>query len=86
MVVKKYDIDLETLPRGVLVGTVELVEARPCQRSDAQAACVSKPYLSDHFAWCLDNPRRLAEPLTVHFLPYGIWFYPFKRRNSGGVP
>ena len=80
--IEKYGLDLDSLPRGVLVGSVELVDSKACQAGDTKAACVPKSLLKDHFAWRLQNPQRLAEPLTVRFLPYGVWFYPFKRRNA----
>jgi hypothetical protein len=25
---------------------------------------------------------RFATPLAVRFLPYGVWFYPFRRRGE----
>lgn len=82
---RKYKLDVESLPRGVLVGTVEIVDSVPCQAGDTTAACVPKSYLKNRFGWKLENPQRLAEPLTVRFLPYGLWFYPFKRRNSDPI-
>lgn len=79
---ENHGIEVDTLPRGVIVGSVELVETSPCTRADARAACVPRSFVEDRFAWRLQNPERLDEPLTVRFLPYGIWFYPFKRRNG----
>jgi hypothetical protein len=40
--------------------------------------------MDEQFAWCLQRPQRLAEPLAPRFLPYGVWFYPFQRK--GGRP
>ncbi len=77
----KYCLDLETLPRGVIVGTIELREISPCRRSDAQAVCVPRSYLKNRFAWHIVGPVRFDQPLTVRFLPYGVWFYLWKRRN-----
>ena len=79
---KKHDLDPETLPKGVVVGTVEIIDCRSCRGSDTAAACVPRQYLKNRFAWHLDNARRLEEPLTVGFLPYGVWFYPWKRRKA----
>ena len=81
-VIRKYDLDIETLPRGVLVGTVEIVRTAPCQPCDAAAACVLQAHVKGQFAWHLENPIRLEEPLPVRFLPYGVWFYPFRRKNA----
>lgn len=78
----EQELDVDALPRGVIVGSVELVETAPCTAADARAACVPRSFAEGQFAWRLRNPERLNEPLTVRFLPYGIWFYPFKRRNG----
>ena len=78
-----HKLDIESLPRGLIVGTVDIVASRPCVPSDSAAACVPRSYLTSQFAWELANATRFAEPMTVRFLPYGVWFYPWKRRNSG---
>ena len=78
---ERYAVDLAALPYGRLVGTVELVEARPCTRGDASAAAVPAELLVEQQAWVLARPNRLREPLPVRFLPYGVWFYPFQRKN-----
>lgn len=80
---ERHGLDVATLPCGVLVGTVEIVGCVKSGPHDAEAACVPRTYLRDQFAWLLDNPQPLDKPLPVRFLPYGIWFYPFKRRGSG---
>jgi ASCH domain-containing protein len=80
---RQHEIDVALLPFGVLVGTVNLVDCRLCTAKDQKAACVPAALLKGHYAWQLTEPRRLAEPVAVRFLPYGIWFYPFKRRPDG---
>lgn len=77
-----HGLDVACLPRGVLVGTVELVDCRPCTAADASASCVPTDVLRGRYGWQLAHPRRLSEPLAPRFLPYGIWFYPFVRRNG----
>ena len=79
--VRNHGIAVELLPFGVIVGTVDIVDSRTCRSRDAAAACVPKSYLKGQFAWRLENPTRFDEPLTVRFLPYGVWFYPFRRRH-----
>ena len=79
--IASHQLDEESLPRGLIVGTVEIVDCRPCEPNDAAATCVPPSYLENHFAWILANPKQFDEPLTVRFLPYGVWFYPWKRRN-----
>jgi hypothetical protein len=80
----RHGLDRESLPKGVLVGTVELAESGPADEDDEPAACVPAEYLEGRFAWRLKNPQRLPEPVTPRFLPYGVWFYPFRRRNAEG--
>ena len=77
-----HRLDEAALPRGQIVGTVEIVDCRPCEPADAAATCVPASYLENHFSWMLANPQRFDEPLIVRFLPYGVWFYPWKRRNG----
>lgn len=76
------DIDLEQLPLGLLVGSVNIVDCRPATPRDAAASCVPRELLANHFAWVLDQPVRFDQPAPVRFLPYGVWFYPFKRRPT----
>ena len=80
--VETHKLDVESLPRGLIVGTVDIVASRPCQPSDSNAACVPRSYLTGQFAWELANATLFEEPMTVRFLPYGVWFYPWKRRKS----
>lgn len=77
----RWGLDLGLLPRGVILGTVEIVECRLCTPEDAEAALVPQAVLSGKRAWVLKDPRRLEIPLKPRFLPYGIWFYPFQRRG-----
>ena len=64
-----FDYDLlgfteEELPRGLLVGTVEIV------------ACEAEPRTGG-YAYVLANPRRLSRPLKPLNQPQPIWFHPF---------
>jgi hypothetical protein len=79
---RMHKVEAGTLPRGVLAGTVELVDCRLCTAADATNACVPVDVLRGKYGWVLANPQRLKEPLKPRFLPYGIWFYPFVRRNG----
>jgi hypothetical protein len=78
-------LNLDALPKGLLVGTVDIVDSRPCTAKDAAAACVPSELLAHRQAWVLANPQRLAQPLAVRFLPYGVWFYPYRRRTARKV-
>jgi hypothetical protein len=57
---------LDDLPRGVLVGTVELYDCHHDRRYD-------------EYQWHLRNPRRLAAPPAPRMKPQPVWFYPFGR-------
>ena len=39
--VARYGIDLANLPRGQIVGTIEILDCCKCEPSDVEAACVS---------------------------------------------
>ncbi|MBA3316265.1 MAG: ASCH domain-containing protein [Planctomycetaceae bacterium] len=77
---KRFGIDVADLPTGIIVGEAELTESRPARPADATAACISPHLLVNRFAWRFERSNRFAEPLPVRFLPYGIWFYPFRRK------
>lgn len=79
---EQHHIELDGLPKGLLVGSVELVESRPAVPDDANSACLSPELLIERHAWRFSQPERLPQPLPVRFLPYGVWFYPFRRRNQ----
>jgi len=72
----------EELPFGRLIGTVELVDVTVAKASDSKAACVPPELLHGQYAWHLRHPVRFPEPVAVRFLTYGVWFYPFWRRNG----
>lgn len=79
---EQYDIDAATGPYGLIVGQVDVVDVRPAAATDAPAACVSRDTLANQYAWVLANPIRFTEPIRPRFLPYGVWFYPFRRRGE----
>ena len=80
--VETHGLDIDTLPTGLLCGSVELTDSRPATDADAMSSCVPKSLLTNAFVWTLKDPRRFETPQTVRFLPYGIWFYPYRRRNG----
>jgi hypothetical protein len=82
---RDFGIEVSELPCGLLVGSVELVATRPAVPGDTARACVPPAVLRDRIAWELRHPRRFDRPLPVRFLPYGIWFYPFRRRRTSGA-
>ncbi len=80
--VTRHELDVVALPKGVLVGTVQVVGCRPCTPADTHAAGVPADLLVNRQAWLLDHAERLREPLPVRCLPYGVWFYPFQRKGE----
>jgi len=78
----RHGVDPTALPCGLLVGTVEIAGCEPCQSSDAEAACLTPEIVAGKLGWRLQKPYRLPTPLKVRFLPYGVWFYPFRRKGG----
>jgi hypothetical protein len=62
-----YDLlgfDRNQLPHGLLVGTVDIAGCEWYRRGDC-------------YAYLLQNPQRLAEPVEPVKKPQPIWFRPF---------
>lgn len=78
----RQGIETDQLCYGQLVGMVDIVDCRPMTSADLSAACLSEPLSGKHYAWRLENAHRLETPLSVKYLPYGVWFYPFERRGT----
>lgn len=79
---KRYQLERGQLVYGQILGTVDIVGSRPATSKDAKAACVPAKLLAGRYAWELANPVRFAQPMEVRYLPYGVWFYPFKRKSG----
>ncbi|MCA9054462.1 MAG: hypothetical protein KDA75_11535, partial [Planctomycetaceae bacterium] len=79
--IEDHSLDIDRLPRGCLVGRVNLVSCRAGARRDADAACLPAAMMKSRFSWELAEPVRFPEPVRPRFLPYGVWFYPFRKRN-----
>ncbi len=80
--VERHALDVDALPMGIIVGTVDIVDCRACKAADESSSCVPPSVMKNKFGWQLANPIRLDEPLKPRFLPYGVWFYPFHRRKE----
>jgi len=63
--VQEVGYEIEDLPRGMVIGTVEITA---CEDDGGGS-----------FAWQLENPRRLKTPLPPIERPQPIWFHPFGR-------
>jgi hypothetical protein len=77
-----HGLDVDALPRGLLVGTVDIVGCEPCRADDAAHACLTAEIVAGKLGWKLATPRRLETLLKPRFLPYGVWFYPFRRKGG----
>lgn len=77
-----HALNVASLPAGLLVGTIDILDSRPCTPHDVQASCVPADLLMNRHAWIIGRPHRFAKPQTVRFLPYGVWFYPFQRKGQ----
>ena len=59
----EFGMDLDSLPRGVIVGTVEVYD---CQQG-----------AEGGYEWLLRSPSRLPKPLKPKRKPEPSWFFPF---------
>lgn len=56
-IAERFSIDVDALPRGVLVGTVKIVGCRPLEMSDSEAAGFEIDQADGFFAWLLERPE-----------------------------
>jgi len=80
---ERAGIDTAVLPTGTLIGTVEIVDSFPASQKHAAAACIPASLIKGKFGWELADPQRLKTPIEPEYLPYGVWFYPFVRKQTG---
>ena len=73
----KFGIDVGALPRGVLVGTVEIVGCRHLNRADSEAACFEIEGGSGLYAWVLHRPKRAEVLEKPTRQPQPMFFNPF---------
>ena len=76
-VLRTYALDARDLPRGVLVGTVEIVDCRPLKISDSRAAAFPVAAGTTEFAWLLGSPLRAKQLLKPKNHPQPVFFKPF---------
>ncbi len=74
---REYGLEIASLPKGVLVGTVEIIGCRPLTEGDSHAAAF--PIASDRmdYAWLLAEPRRSSQLVKPRNQPQPIFFRPF---------
>jgi hypothetical protein len=76
-IAQEYGIDVDGLPRGVLVGTVAIVGCQPLQQDDSQAACFEIIETHGFYGWLLARPDRSENPLKPRNQPQPMFFNPF---------
>ena len=74
---RRYGVDAQEPPRGVLVGTVEIVGCRRLRRSDSSAAAFPVLRGSTDFAWLLARPVRAPRMRKPTRHPQPTFFTPF---------
>lgn len=86
--ISQHAVAIPELPLGLLVGSVELTACAPLAGTPMESAesCLPKEILTGSWGWRFANPIRFPKPIPVRFLPYGIWFYPFRRRGEASQP
>lgn len=77
------NLNVEELPTGVLIGTVEIVDSFPVTQKHAAASGVPAEILKGKYGWELAKPQRMQKLIVPDYLPYGVWFYPFIRKRTG---
>jgi superfamily II DNA or RNA helicase len=68
---EQLGVHLEDLPRGVIVGTVEIADCSGCD---------------GEYEWSLARPHRLDQPLVPQEQPQPVWFHPFGRPDDASEP
>ena len=73
----RFGIDVDGLPRGVLVGTVAIVGCLPLKQDDSQAACFEIADVDGFYGWLLARPQRTEELVKPTRQPQPMFFNPF---------
>jgi hypothetical protein len=73
----QFGIDVDGLPRGVLVGTVQIVGCMPLKQDDGQVACFEIAEIDGYYGWLLARPQRTEELVKPKNQPQPMFFNPF---------
>ena len=74
---RRHGLDVDALPRGVLVGTVEIVDCRRVRPSDSDAAAFPIRRDDPSFGWQLAKPVRASRLRAPEGHPQPVFFRPF---------
>jgi hypothetical protein len=73
----EYGLDVDSLPVGVIVGSVEIVGCRPLRKADSDAAAFPVDRDTEDYAWELAHARRFAKRRRPAKQPQPTFFRPF---------
>lgn len=73
----EFGIEIDALPRGVLVGTVEIAGCEPLEPRHGPAACFEVTETTGGFAWLLKDPRRADVMRRPDRHPQPSFFEPY---------
>jgi hypothetical protein len=73
----EFGIDVDALPRGVIVGTVEIVGCKPLRQEHSPAACFYVTKSTKGYAWLLSKPERIRATRKPTRHPQPSFFTPF---------
>jgi len=72
-----YGVEVDGLPRGVLVGTIMIEGCLPLKEDDSQAACFEITNPHGFYAWHLARPHRADELVKPTNQPQPMFFNPY---------
>jgi len=72
-----YGIDVDALPRGVIVGTAVIVGCEPLRPEHSESACFRVTRATGGYAWHLANPQRVKTKRKPSGHPQPSFFTPF---------
>jgi ASCH domain len=73
----EFGIDVDALPRGVLIGSVSIAGCRPLRATDSKAACFRIKKTAGLYAWRYERPLRAKNPRPPRRHPQPVFFHPF---------
>jgi hypothetical protein len=76
-VAARFGVDVDGLPRGVLVGSVLIVGCPPLGYEDSRAACFEIDHVAGYHAWLLTRPERAEGLVKPERRPSPTFFNPF---------
>lgn len=74
---EKYQLELDDLPRGVVVGSAVIVDSRPVTPADSPQACFAICGEDQQFGWILADPRRIGKPFKPKRQPQPSFFFAY---------